>query len=124
MIRNGVDLQSYTFVLAFVVFSVVLAVLLYLLSYLVVPKFADQEKLSAYECGFDPFSDTRGFFDVRFYLVSILFIIFDLEIVFIFPWASSAGYMDFSSYLLVMSFLFILTVGFVYEWSKGALEWE
>ena len=83
-----------------------------------------KKKLSAYECGFAPFDDARGRFDVRFYLVAILFIIFDLEVAFLFPWAISLSTIGLAGYLSMMLFLFILTVGFIYEWKKGALEWE
>jgi NADH-quinone oxidoreductase subunit A len=82
------------------------------------------EKLSAYECGFEPFDDTRRRFDVRFYLVAILFIIFDLEVAFLFPWAITLGEIGWFGFLSMMGFLGILTVGFVYEWRKGALDWE
>jgi NADH-quinone oxidoreductase subunit A len=84
----------------------------------------DTEKNSAYECGFDAFYDTRGKFDVRFYLVCLLFIIFDLEIAFLFPWAISLGEIGMFGFWSMMSFLGILTVGFIYEWKKGALDWE
>ncbi len=82
------------------------------------------EKLSAYECGFEPFEDARRRFDVRFYLVSILFIIFDLEVAFLFPWAASLRDIGVFGFLSMLGFLGVLTVGFVYEWSKGALDWE
>jgi NADH-quinone oxidoreductase subunit A len=82
------------------------------------------EKLSAYECGFAPFDDTRRRFDVRFYLVAILFIIFDLEVAFLFPWAIALGDIGWLGFGSMMGFLFVLTVGFVYEWRKGALDWE
>jgi NADH-quinone oxidoreductase subunit A len=82
------------------------------------------EKLSAYECGFEPFDDTRRRFDVRFYLVAILFIIFDLEVAFLFPWAVSLADIGWLGFASMMGFLGVLTVGFVYEWRKGALEWE
>jgi len=82
------------------------------------------EKLSAYECGFEPFDDTRGRFDVRFYLVAILFIIFDLEVAFLFPWAVALGDIGWLGFGSMMGFLGVLTVGFVYEWRKGALDWE
>ena len=82
------------------------------------------EKLSAYECGFEPFDDTRRRFDVRFYLVAILFIIFDLEVAFLFPWAVALGQIGWFGFLSMMGFLTVLTVGFVYEWRKGALDWE
>jgi NADH-quinone oxidoreductase subunit A len=84
----------------------------------------DPEKLSTYECGFEPFEDTRHRFDVRFYLVAILFIIFDLEVAFLFPWAVSLGGIGWLGFLSMMGFLGLLTVGFVYEWRKGALDWE
>lgn len=121
---RGAVVNEYGFVLGFVVLSTLLSVVIYLLSFLLVPKVYDVEKLSAYECGFDPFLDTRGMFDVRFYLVSILFIVFDLEVTFLFPWAVSLRDLGIVSVLSMMGFLFILTVGFIYEWSKGALEWE
>ena len=84
----------------------------------------DPEKVSAYECGFNAFDDARMKFDVRFYLVAILFIIFDLEIAFLFPWAISLGSLGALGFWSMMIFLAILTIGFVYEWKKGALEWE
>ena len=82
------------------------------------------EKLSAYECGFEPFDDARRKFDVRFYLVAILFIIFDLEVAFLFPWAVSLGDVGIFGFLSMVGFLAVLTVGFIYEWCKGALDWE
>jgi NADH-quinone oxidoreductase subunit A len=82
------------------------------------------EKLSAYECGFEPFDDARRRFDVRFYLVAILFIIFDLEVAFLFPWAVSLSHIGMLGFWSMMAFLAVLTVGFIYEWNKGALEWE
>ncbi|MEO1194482.1 MAG: NADH-quinone oxidoreductase subunit A [Pseudomonadota bacterium] len=84
----------------------------------------DSEKLSAYECGFDAFDDARSKFDVRYYLVAILFIIFDLEVAFLFPWAVSLGEIGMLGFWSMVIFLGILTVGFIYEWKKGALEWE
>ena len=84
----------------------------------------DPEKLSAYECGFEPFDDARRRFDVRFYLVAILFIIFDLEVAFLFPWAVSLGEIGAFGFASMMGFLGVLTVGFLYEWRKGALDWE
>ena len=82
------------------------------------------EKLSAYECGFEPFDDARRRFDVRYYLVAILFIIFDLEVAFLFPWAITLGDIGMFGFLSMLGFLGVLTVGFVYEWRKGALDWE
>ena len=93
-------------------------------SYVVAPQRPDRDKVSAYECGFDAFEDARGRFDVRFYLVAILFIIFDLEVAFLFPWAVSFSGIGLYGFWSMMVFLGLLTVGFVYEWKKGALEWE
>jgi len=84
----------------------------------------DAQKLSSYECGFEPFEDSRGQFDVRYYLVAILFIIFDLEIAFLFPWAVSVGRIGVHGLVAMGLFLFILLIGFAYEWKKGALEWD
>ncbi len=93
-------------------------------SLLVAKQNPDTEKNSAYECGFEAFSDARNKFDVRFYLVTLLFIIFDLEIAFLFPWAISLGKIGLFGFWSMMIFLTVLTVGFIYEWKKGALEWE
>ena len=116
--------QEYFYLLVYLVFSLLLSFILVFMSMLLVSRKTDIEKISAYECGFHPFEDTRSKFDVRFYLVAILFIIFDLEITFLFPWSLclfSSGMLGFAS---VMFFLYILLVGFLYEWNKGALEWE
>jgi len=115
---------DYINIFIFFVFGFVVALALYCLSYFLIIRTADLEKLSAYECGFDPFEDTRSKFDVRFYLVAILFIIFDLEIMFLFPWVLALNQMDLFGFLSMMFFLFLLGVGFAYEWSRGALEWE
>jgi len=96
----------------------------YCFKFFVFSKKPDPEKLSAYECGFEAFGDSRMEFDVRFYLVAILFIIFDLEIAFLFPWAISLGNIGALGFWSMMIFLFILTVGFIYEWKKGALDWD
>ena len=101
----------------------VLAVVFAGLSYVVSAKQADVEKVSAYECGFDPFDDTRKTFDVRFYLVAILFLIFDLEVSFLVPWVVSLGTLPLLGFWSMILFLVILTVGFIYEWRKGALDW-
>jgi NADH-quinone oxidoreductase subunit A len=93
-------------------------------SFIIAKQKPDPEKLSAYECGFPPFDDARAKFDVRFYLVSILFIIFDLEIAFLFPWAIALGDIGMLGFWSMILFLALLTVGFIYEWKKGALEWE
>ena len=117
-------LRDYLSIVIFIFVALTLSVGFILLNYLFSPKNPDAEKLSAYECGFEAFGDSRMEFDVRFYLVAILFIIFDLEIAFLFPWAISLGNIGFLGFISMMIFLFILTVGFVYEWKKGALDWE
>ena len=115
---------EYLPIFVFVIIAVGLSAGFALLSGFVGPNNPDKEKLSAYECGFPPFDDARGRFDVRFYLVAILFIIFDLEVAFLFPWAVSLGNIGFFGFYSMMFFLMILTVGFIYEWKKGALDWE
>ena len=117
-------LSEYLPILIFIIIGFAIAIGMTTLSFVVGDRKPDNEKLSAYECGFEPFNDSRMEFDVRFYLVAILFIIFDLEIAFLFPWAISLGKIGFLGFISMMIFLFILTVGFVYEWKKGALEWE
>ena len=117
-------LENYAPIVLFLIISFGLAAAVLVLSYLRSPKAPDREKLSAYECGFEPFGDARMKFDVRFYLVAILFIIFDLEIAFLFPWAVSLADIGFVGFASMMLFLLILTVGFIYEWRKGALDWE
>ena len=115
---------SYLPILIFMGLATVLAIVMAGIPLLVAPKRPDSEKLSAYECGFEAFDDSRGRFDVRFYLVAILFIIFDLEVAFLFPWALSLRDVGLFGFWSMMIFLTILTVGFIYEWKKGALEWE
>ena len=117
-------LLNYSSIFLFFSLSVLLSAIIFLASFLLSAKADDVEKLSAYECGFEPFEDSRMEFDVRFYLVAILFIIFDLEIAFLFPWAVSLGSIGILGFTSMMIFLFILTIGFIYEWKKGALDWE
>ena len=117
-------LQDYLSILVFLFIALILSLGFIILNFLFSPKNPDPEKLSAYECGFEPFGDSRMEFDVRFYLVAILFIIFDLEIAFLFPWAISLGNIGILGFSSMMIFLFILTIGFIYEWKKGALDWE
>ena len=117
-------LNNYLTIIIFLGISLILSLGFIVLNLLASPKNPDPEKLSAYECGFEPFNDSRMEFDVRFYLVAILFIIFDLEIAFLFPWAISLGNIGLLGFSSMMIFLFILTVGFIYEWKKGALDWE
>jgi len=117
-------LSEYVPIILFLAIAVAMALVIVGASYLLAPQKPDAEKLSAYECGFDAFEDARQRFDVRFYLVSILFIIFDLEVAFLFPWAVSLGEIGLFGFWSMVAFLGVLTVGFVYEWRKGALEWE
>ena len=117
-------LKDYLSIIIFLILALGLSAAFIAINYLASPKNPDPEKLSAYECGFEPFNDSRMEFDVRFYLVAILFIIFDLEIAFLFPWAISLGTIGIYGYVSMLIFLFILTIGFIYEWKKGALDWE
>jgi NADH-quinone oxidoreductase subunit A len=117
-------LQSYLPVVIFIAVSAAISGALMLSSFLAAYKAPDPEKLSAYECGFDAFDDSRMKFDVRYYLVSILFIIFDLEVAFLFPWAVSFGTLGAFGFWSMILFLATLTIGFIYEWRKGALEWD
>ena len=117
-------LNNYLTIIIFLVIALILSLGFLILNFAFSPKNPDPEKLSAYECGFEPFNDSRMEFDIRFYLVAILFIIFDLEIAFLFPWAITLGNIGLFGFFSMMLFLFILTIGFIYEWKKGALDWE
>jgi len=117
-------LADYLPILVFIGIAGGMALAMVAGSLLVARQKPDAEKLSAYECGFAPFEDARQRFDVRFYLVAILFIIFDLEVAFLFPWAVTLGDTGMFGFLSMMGFLGVLTIGFIYEWRKGALDWE
>jgi NADH-quinone oxidoreductase subunit A len=117
-------LLDYLPILIFLAIAVGLSIIIVGIPFIVALRRPDDEKLSAYECGFEAFDDARGQFDVRFYLVAILFIIFDLEIAFLFPWAVSLGSIGIFGFWSMMVFLGLLTIGFIYEWKKGGLEWE
>lgn len=117
-------LSSYLPIVIFLGIAMVIGAALLVAPFLVAYRSPDPEKLSAYECGFNAFDDARMKFDIRFYLVSILFIIFDLEVAFLFPWAVSFGAIGWFGFLSMMLFLGVLTIGFIYEWKKGALEWD
>jgi NADH-quinone oxidoreductase subunit A len=117
-------LSSYLPIIIFVGVALGLCLVLVAAPFVVAFRNPDPEKLSAYECGFNAFDDARMKFDVRFYLVSILFIIFDLEVAFLFPWAVSFGEIGWFGFWSMMIFLGVLTIGFIYEWKKGALEWD
>ena len=117
-------LGEYLPILLFLFVAIVIAVALLVIGWLLGPKRPEAEKLSPYECGFEAFEDARMKFDVRYYLVAILFIIFDLEIAFLFPWAVVFKEIGLTAIVAMAIFLGILVIGFVYEWKKGALEWE
>lgn len=117
-------LENYLPIIIFLGIAIGLSIAFVAMSYLVAKQKPDSEKVSAYECGFEAFDDARSKFDVRFYLVSILFIIFDLEIAFLFPWSISLGSIGVYGFWSMVVFLGVLTIGFIYEWRKGALDWE
>jgi NADH-quinone oxidoreductase subunit A len=117
-------LEQYFPILLFILFGLALGALMLGIGRFVSPSRPDPEKLSPYECGFEAFEDARMKFDVRYYLVAILFILFDLEIAFLFPWAVVLKDIGYFGFIAMLVFLAILVVGFIYEWKKGALEWE
>lgn len=117
-------LQAYLPLVIFIGIAFVISAALLVVPFFIAPSKPDPEKVSAYECGFDAFDDARMKFDVRFYLVSLLFIIFDLEVAFLFPWAVAFDDVGLVGFWAMMVFLAILTIGFIYEWRKGALEWD
>ncbi len=117
-------LENYLPILVFLAIGVVMAAIMMILGFVLAPRRPDSEKLSPYECGFEAFEDSRMKFDVRYYLVAILFIIFDLEVAFLFPWAVVLEDIGWFGFWAMMMFLGILVIGFIYEWKKGALEWE
>jgi len=116
--------QEFSKVGVLFIISTVLAVTFLILSYVLSIYNPDTEKLSAYECGFDPYEDARNVFDVRFYLVAILFLIFDLEAVFVFPWCISFSFLNIDGFWVMIDFMLELLIGFIYAWEVGALEWE
>ncbi|WP_253307775.1 MULTISPECIES: NADH-quinone oxidoreductase subunit A [unclassified Rickettsia] len=117
-------LQEYLPISVFFGIAVLISSLIMILPNLLATKKYNKDKLEPYECGFEPFSDARAKFDIRFYLVAILFIIFDLEVTFLIPWAITLGKIGKIGFFSMMFFLFVLIIGFIYEWKKGALEWE
>jgi NADH-quinone oxidoreductase subunit A len=123
-VKMNALLQEYLPLVIFIGVSLVIGLVLLIAPFLVAYRQPDPEKLSAYECGFNAFDDARMKFDVRFYLVAILFIIFDLEVSFLFPWAVAFGQLGAFGFWSMMVFLAVLTIGFIYEWKKGALEWD
>lgn len=117
-------LKEYGLFLIFIVFALLISIVVFGISFFGIIKQYDLEKVSAYECGSDPFEDTRKQFDIRFYLVAILFIVFDLEVTYLFPWTVISSKVGYNGYYIMMVFLVIVTLGLVYEWVIGALDWE
>ncbi len=117
-------LREYLPIIIFLGLAIAIGLVLLVAAFVLAVRHPDPEKISAYECGFNAFDDARMKFDVRFYLVAILFIIFDLEIAFLFPWAAAFGSLSDVAFWSMLVFLAVLTIGFAYEWKKGALEWE
>lgn len=115
---------EYIYLFKYFFFCLFIVLLLFFASFLIVYQSWNDEKISSYECGFNPFGDARSKFEVRFYLVGVLFIIFDLEITFLFPWVLALQDLSFMGIISMFIFIFILTIGFMYEWKKGALDWE
>ena len=123
-ILNNTLSYNYIVLLICISFSLLLGLIIFGLSYFLAVQNPDAEKMSAYECGFEPFEDARNKFDVRFYIVAILFIIFDVEVVYLFPWSVSLYATGFQGFWAMMLFLIILTIGFLYEIVKKALDWQ
>lgn len=124
MLQNSEFLKDYLAIAVFFGIATIIAMIVIILPKLLAKETPQKDKLKSYECGFDAFEDARGRFDIRFYLVAILFIIFDLEIAFLIPWAVNLKSIGIFGFWSMMVFLIVLTVGFIYEWKKGALEWE
>lgn len=116
--------EEYSTILLFLIISILIALLILSLSYLLAVQKPDSEKLSSYECGFDPYEDARHVFDVRFYIVAILFIIFDIEAIFLFPWVISLSHITSLGIWTMFDFIFELAIGYLYAWFIGAFEWE
>lgn len=117
-------LEEYFIIFTLFLVSVVLSSLLLILSYLLSNQNPDTEKLSTYECGFEPYEDSRNKFDIKFYIIAILFIVFDIEAIFIFPWSIVLSNLDIIGYWSMIDFIFELGIGFIYVWFMGSLEWE
>ncbi|AWD32596.1 NADH-quinone oxidoreductase subunit 7 [Candidatus Kinetoplastibacterium sorsogonicusi] len=118
------NLQEYLYILLFIIIAFLLGFILLSIGFILGKKNPNKDKLSAYECGFDTFSEAQMQFDVRYYLVAILFVLFDLEIAFLFPWAASSSVLGDVSFWSAIIFIVILAIGFIYEWLKGAIDWE
>jgi len=120
---NIINLFQYYKLVSFIIICLLIVIIIPIITYVVSPNSRSTEKLSSYECGFEPFDDTRGTFDIHFYIIAILFIVFDLEIAFVFPWARILYFLGALGFWTMMLFLALLTVGFIYEWKRGALDW-
>ena len=118
------EIQEYFPILIFFGVALILSVIIVILPFIIAKRSVSKSKCAAYECGFEPFSNARIPFDVRFYLVAILFIVFDIEVMFLFPWSITLKQIGWSGFCSMMVFLFVLMVAFIYEWRKGALEWK
>ena len=123
-LKSSAILNEYFSVLLFILFAILLAVLIIVLSYLLVVQSPETEKLSTYECGFEPYEDSRNTFNVKFYIVAILFILFDIEIIFMLPWCISLSQLNLLGFWTMIEFLIELSVGFLYVWCAGSLEWK
>lgn len=117
-------MNTYSGIFLYILISVAVTLIIWLLNWRVAPRRLDSQKATAYECGFDPFGEARSPFEIRFYLVAILFLVFDIEVAYLFPWALSFLELGWSGFFVMLLFLVILGVGFVYEWMKGALDWN
>jgi len=117
-------MNSYINIVIFIIFSIILSILLFALSYIFSYKNYDYEKVSAYECGFEPFNNSKGTFNIQFFIIGILFILFDLEIIFFFPWTKNLYSLGIYGFWIGIIFFIILTIGFCYEWKKGVLNWS
>ena len=115
---------NYLWIFIFLIFSIILSTIIFFLSFILSSKLDDAEKLTIYECGFNPFNDSRSEFNIKFYIVAILFLIFDLEISYLFPFIVCLDLITDISIYFMLFFLFVLTIGFFYEWKKGALDWD
>jgi len=115
--------EQFTYLFLYILCSLILTSILFIVAFILSDKDLSFEKLSTYECGFEPFGDSRLIFNIQFFIVGILFMIFDLELIYLFPWILNLGNLNLFSFSIMFLFLFILTIGFIYEWKKGALEW-
>lgn len=116
--------MDFKILLLFIIFSIILSLIIAAISYILTDKAPDKEKVSVYECGFDPFHSPGKPFSIRFFLIAILFLVFDLEISYLFPWSYSSSLISIKGQIIIIIFLLILTLGLIYEWLKGGLEWE